>query len=111
MYASIVSALLEGPGYNTNIVHVFNPEALLVNEPNLDDGVLELVFNEAILQDQNEPIIADEVMETLVRTLTEQQNVEAVQVKVENVDQLVNENGDPYTEPVTRQNFIPAEKL
>lgn len=111
MYASIVSALLEGPGYNTNIVHVFNAEALLVNEPNLDDGVLELVFNEAILQDENEPVIADEVMETIVRTLTEQQNVEAVDVKVENVDQLVNENGDAYTEPVTRQDFVPAEKL
>ncbi|MFC4022616.1 GerMN domain-containing protein [Oceanobacillus longus] len=110
-FSSIIKALIEGPGFNTNVVHVFNPETILAAEPKLNDGVLDIVFNEGILQDSDQSIISDEVMETIVRTLTEQRNVEAVNVKVENVDQLVNESGEEYTEPVTKQAFIPTEKL
>lgn len=112
MYQSIVQALMDGPGFNTNVVHVFNGNAMLVEEPALnDDGVLELIFNEAILQDDDESMISDEVMETIVRTLTEQQSIEAVNVKVENRDELVNENGETYSEPVTADTFIPSEVL
>lgn len=110
-YASIVQALVDGPGFQTNITQVFDPKTLLTNTPNLKDGVLELVFNKEILKDADKSVISDEVMETLVRTLTEQQKVEAVNVKVEDTDELVNENGETYTEPVTKQTFVPSEKL
>lgn len=110
-YQAIVQALMDGPGFNKNVLHVFNNEAILVEEPVFEDGVLELIFNEAILEDDEQSIIADEVMETIVRTMTQQQSVEAVEVKVENRDQLVNENGEVYSEPVTADKFVPAEKL
>ncbi|WP_087971833.1 GerMN domain-containing protein [Oceanobacillus rekensis] len=110
-FSSIIQGLIDGPGFNTNVVHVFNPETTLANKPKLNDGVLEIIFNEGILKDSDQSIISDEVMETIVRTLTEQRNVEAVNVKVENVDQLVNESGEAYTEPVTKQAFLPTEKL
>lgn len=110
-YQSIVDSLLEGPGFNTNIVHVFNGETMLVKEPALKDGVLELVFNEAILQDQEQAIIADEVMETIVRTLTSQESIEAVNIMVENKEKLNNENGEIYSEPVTADTFLPSDKL
>ncbi|MCG3421058.1 GerMN domain-containing protein [Oceanobacillus jordanicus] len=111
IYASIIQSLLEGPGFNTNVQHVFNSTTLLTGEPTLSDGVLNLTFNEDILLKDGEGVIADEVMETIVRTLTEQQGIEAVDVKVENVEQLVNENGETYEEPVTKQQFTPTEKL
>lgn len=111
VYESIVQSLMKGPGYHTNVVHVFNEEAALVTEPRLNDGVLELVFNEAILQNPEEAVIADEVMETIVRTLTTMEPIEAVNVKVENIEQLNNENGETYTEPVTADFFTPSEKL
>ncbi|WP_042223303.1 GerMN domain-containing protein [Oceanobacillus manasiensis] len=111
MYASIVQSLLEGPGFNTNVQHVFNPSALLTGETKLSDGVLNLTFNEDILVKDGNGVISDEVMETIVRTLTEQDGIEAVDVKVENIEQLVNENGETYEEPVTKQQFIPSEKL
>ncbi|WP_249870946.1 GerMN domain-containing protein [Oceanobacillus saliphilus] len=110
-FGSILQALIDGPGFNTNVVHVFNPETLLASEPVLDAGVLEIVFNEGILKDTDQAVISDEVMETIVRTLTQQRNIDAVNVKVENVNQLVNENGEAYTEPVTTETFIPTEKL
>lgn len=111
LYTSIVKSLLEGPGYNSNIIHVFNSNTVLEENPKLNDGILQIKFNEAILMDDEKSIIADEVMETLVRTLTEQEDIEAVEIKVENVDQLVSENGESYDEPVTKQSILPKEKL
>lgn len=111
IYEEIVQNLIEGPGYDANVIQVFNPETSLVEEPSLNDGVLELVFNQGILQEQDSGVITDEVMETLVRTLSEQKPVEAVDVKVEDVDELVNENGEVYNEPVTQKSFTPTEEL
>ncbi|WP_026906362.1 GerMN domain-containing protein [Paucisalibacillus globulus] len=108
---SIVDALIEGPTYDTNLMHVFNDETMLLDGPTLNSGVLELVFNQDILIDKGNGVIADEVMETLVRTLTEQESIEAVNIKVENVEQIANESGEVYSEPVTRESLTPSEKL
>ncbi|WP_085991759.1 GerMN domain-containing protein [Oceanobacillus senegalensis] len=111
MFQSIIQSLINGPGYNTNVLHVFNTNTMLTSEPTMEDGVLNLTFNEEILKDTEQSVIADEVMETLVRTLTEQEGVEAVDIKVENVEQLVSESGQTYDEPVTKEAFSPTEKL
>lgn len=111
MYSSIVENLIKGSIYNNNVLHVFNPDTVLVDEPTLNQGILQLEFNENILMDPENKIISDEVVETLVRTLTEQEEVEAVDIKVENTEELVNENGEVYNEPVTNQSFSTTEKL
>ncbi|MFC4556606.1 GerMN domain-containing protein [Virgibacillus kekensis] len=111
LYGSIINTLLDGPGMDVNAKHVFNSEAQLTHNPTLNSGVLEVVFNQSVLEDSDEAVISDEVMETLVRTLTEDESVEAVQVKVEDIETLFNENGEPYTKPVTKQTFTPTEKL
>jgi germination protein M len=111
VHQAIVQALIEGPTYETNLMHVFNDQTMLLDDPKLDSGVLELVFNQDVLKDMENGVIADEVMETLVRTLTEQKSIEAVNVKVENVEQIANESGEVYSEPVTRESLAPSEKL
>lgn len=111
LYEEIVRSLLEGPGYDSNVLHVFNAGTALTSEPKIEDGILQLTFNEGILKDSEQYIIADEVMETLVRTLTEQEEIEGVNVQVENVDQLVNENGETYDAPVTKEFFTTTEEL
>ncbi|MFS0672977.1 GerMN domain-containing protein [Ornithinibacillus sp. 179-J 7C1 HS] len=108
---AIVQALIDGPTYETNLMQVFNEQTMLLDEPKLNSGVLELVFNQEILKDMENGVIADEVMESLVRTLTEQETIEAVNVKVENVEQIANESGEVYSEPVTRESINPSEKL
>lgn len=109
--AGVVNELIEGPGYQNNVLNVFNPEAALAAEPVVEEGVANLIFNEGILMDQEQHVISDEVMETIVRTLTAQPNVDAVNVQVENVDEVFNENGEPYSEPVSAQLFTPSEEL
>lgn len=110
-YESIVSALIEGQTYNTNVMQVFSSSVELTEEPQLEDGVLKLVFNDEVLKDKKKSTIADNVMETLVRTLTENKEVKAVNVKVNQVEKIFNESGDPYTEPVTKEMVMPVQKL
>lgn len=110
-YDSIVSTLIEGPQYNTGVLQVFNSSASLTEEPQLNDGVLKLVFNSEILMDKDKATISDKVVETLVRTLTENVEVKAVDVNVNKVEQIFNESGKALTEPVTKKMILPAEKL
>jgi len=111
IFAPMVQTLINGPSYQFNALHVFNAETSLVHRPTLENGVLTLVFNQNVLKDADKGIISDEVIETLVRTLTEHPRVEAIDVKVEDIEQLVNENGEAYSEPVTKDHFVSAEKL
>ncbi|MDC3415698.1 GerMN domain-containing protein [Aquibacillus salsiterrae] len=111
MYQSIVQALIDGPSFSLNLLNVFNGGAALTEKPNYKDGVLALTFNENILSDLEAQSIDDKVMETLVLTLTNQPGIEAVSVNVENYEEVFNEDGVPYSEPVTRDSFVPTGSL
>ncbi|WP_186576230.1 GerMN domain-containing protein [Aquibacillus kalidii] len=110
-YQSIVQALVEGPSFDLNLLNVFNSGVALTEEPTYQDGVLTLSFNENILSNSENGAISDDVMETLVLTLTDQPGVEAVNVKVDNMEQVFNEEGVPYSDPVTRDMFVPTGSL
>lgn len=101
LYGLMVQALLEGPAIDIQSTHVFNDETSLVNQPKVIDGVLQLIFNEDILKDKAEAIIADEVVETIVRTFSNQTEIQAVEVKVENNTSVKNESGTIYDKPVS----------
>ncbi|GAA0326690.1 GerMN domain-containing protein [Oceanobacillus oncorhynchi subsp. oncorhynchi] len=107
----VVNELIDGPGYQNHVVNVFSPEAALTADPVIEEGVVHLTFNEGILMDSEQNIISDEVMETMVRTLTQRPNIEAVDVQVENVDEVFNENGEPYSAPVSAEIYTPSEEL
>lgn len=110
-YQAMVEALLEGPAYDLNLLNVFNPNISIVEKPKVKDGVLHVMFSKEILNDENTSSISDEVMETLVRTLTDKSEVDAVSVEVKGVKEVFNEHGVPYTEPVTRDAFVPTGSL
>ncbi|MEI3605887.1 GerMN domain-containing protein [Pseudogracilibacillus sp. SE30717A] len=111
VFTSIVEALMEGPSYEVETMDVFNDHVTLVNKPVLTEGVLQLEFSQDILKDEQKAVIADDVVETLVRTLTEQEDVEAVEIKVQNTEKVVSENGTAYDKPVTKNDFINSEKM
>ncbi|WP_138415458.1 GerMN domain-containing protein [Aquibacillus sediminis] len=110
-YQKIVQALVDGPALDLDLLNVFNSDVTLMEEPTYEDGVLSLTFNENILNNVEEGSVSDEVMETLVLTLTEQSGVDAIEVNVDGVEQVVNESGEPYSEPVTRSTFVPTKSL
>ena len=111
MLTSIIESLLRQPQTNQQFVNVFNDETTLLKKPNVRNGVVQLEFSEHILQEQDNAIIANDVMETLVRTLTEQEGIEAVEVMVNDETTLLNEEGLKYEQPVTAEDFIHSEKM
>ncbi|GAB2552414.1 GerMN domain-containing protein [Gracilibacillus alcaliphilus] len=108
---SIVQALMEGPAFDLPLQHYINHGSQLTDEPTLADGVLSLTFNEDILSNSADGTIADEVLQSIVLTLTELEDIQAVDVSVENHEEVINEEGQPYTDPVTREMVTPVESI
>ncbi len=110
-FSAVVASLMEGPSPTFFTQDVFQDATQLVNKPRLHDGVLELAFNDEILQDKEKMIIADDVMTSLVKTLTEHNDVDAIEISVDGVQALHAENGTPYEAPVTAQDVSGKEKM
>lgn len=107
----IVEALLNGPTHESSLLHVFNPNIELIDINVLDEGIIQVEFSEEILANVNEAYIADEVIQTLVLSLTNHPEITGVSISVENIEQIFNEHGVPYSEPVTRETFVPTGSL
>ncbi|SER75526.1 germination protein M [Gracilibacillus ureilyticus] len=110
-YESIVQALLSGPSFDLPLQNYINTGSQLAAAPIIQDGILSLTFNENILSNSEKSMLADEVMQSLVLTLTEQEGIDAVEVSVENHEQVVNESGQPYTEPVSKDMVVPTDSI
>ncbi|KGX93448.1 germination protein [Pontibacillus halophilus JSM 076056 = DSM 19796] len=107
IYEAIVSELVGGPTMTLDLLNVFNSGVQLTEQPEYKDGVLTLTFNEEILNNfEDQSVLSDKVMESLVLSLTEQPGVEAVSIQVENKDEFYNETGESYSEPVTRPEMV-----
>lgn len=111
MVTFIVEALLHQQGAVNEFIDVFNDETTLLKKPHVRDGVVQLEFSEHILLNPEKGVIANDVMETLVRSLTAQEGIDAIEVTVESEQVLVNESGLTYKQPVTAEDFTNAEKM
>lgn len=99
---SVVSELVQGPSYTSNLLTDFLPDVALLDEPKVENGVVTVNFNEFVYGSFEEKIISQHLLNTLVLSLTEQKGIESVNVMVNGEAGLVKENGEKLTEPVTR---------
>jgi germination protein M len=99
---AIVDELVKGPTYTSTLVSEFLPGVKLLDEPKFENGKVTLNFNEAIYGSFEEKMITQQLLTSLVLSLTEQQGIESVAVMVNGDSELVNENGETLSEPVTR---------
>ncbi|WP_226526291.1 GerMN domain-containing protein [Metabacillus niabensis] len=101
---SAVNELTEGPSPSLGLMSDFQDSVELLSAPKYEDGKVTLDFNESIFGsfDEEQKIISSDVLNTLVLTLTEQEGIESVAVTVNGKAELINENGEKLTEPVTR---------
>lgn len=111
VYTLMVQALLDGPGLHMQTLDVFNDHTALLKEPKLTNGVLQLEFSEHILKDETEAIIADEVIETLARSFSGQDSIDAIEVKVENNPTIKDEHGNEYVKPVSTKSSKEKMKM
>ncbi|MEK5270839.1 sporulation protein [Aeribacillus pallidus] len=99
-----VNALVEGPDRSSGLLSEFQSEVKLIEKPKYEDGQVTLNFNEAIYgsYDEEKKIVSNHVINSLVLTLTEQEGIEKVALKVNGKQDLVNEDGKSLSEPVSR---------
>lgn len=98
----IVSELVKGPSYASVLLNDFSPDVELLEEPKVANGVVTLNFNESVYGSFEEKVISQHLLNSLVLSLTEQNGIESVEVMVNGEAELVQENGEKLTEPVTR---------
>ncbi|WP_173915910.1 GerMN domain-containing protein [Halobacillus sp. Marseille-Q1614] len=110
LYTAVVQTLLEGPALGTSLLQPFNAGAEVTNAE-FNEGVLSVTFNEALLTGEETKSLSNEALTSLVMSLTNLPEVESVQVKVEGVEEVLNEAGEAITEPVTKTDVQKAQSL
>lgn len=106
-----VTELIKGPGLDSKLYSLFMQDVELVEEPVIKDGIVTLNFNENILSSYDQKIIAQGVLDTIALTLTENEGIEGITIKVNGEDQILNQEGEPITLPVTRPEHVNTSKL
>lgn len=96
-----VNGLIEGPSLQSGLFSDFPKEAELLHVQKDENGALTLDFNEAILD--NQKIISDVSLHSLVLSLTENQDIKEIAISVNGEANVLTEAGDPLTQPVTRE--------
>jgi germination protein M len=99
---AVVDELVKGPSQSSNLVSDFMPDVKLLEAPKVENGKVTLNFNENIFGSFKEKMISQQLLDSLVLSLTEQTGIETVAVLVKGEAKLVNEKGKKLTEPVTR---------
>jgi germination protein M len=99
---AVVNELVKGPNLKSNLVSEFLSDVELLEEPKVENGKVTLNFNEAVYGSFEEKMVSEHLLTSLVLSLTEQEGIESVAVMVDGDAEIVNENGEKLTEPVTR---------
>lgn len=101
--AGIVAELVRGPSYSSALLNDFSPDVKLLDDPKVENKKVTLNFNESIFGSfEDKKIISEHLLNSLVLSLTEQEGIESVEVMVNGKAELVKENGEKLTKPVTR---------
>jgi len=102
--AAAVGVLAEGPGTGSALATFMEQDVALLDDPVVADGKVTLNFNESIYNsaDGEEKTVSDDLLNSLVLSLTEQEGIESVAITVNGEQDLVNEEGKSLTEPVSR---------
>jgi germination protein M len=74
----------------------------LLDAPKYENGTVTLNFNKNIYDSLKGKEISQNLLDTLVLSLTEQQGVEKVAVEVDGKVDIKNDKGKKVSEPVTR---------
>jgi germination protein M len=97
-----IEHLIDGPSAESNLLTDFRTDVRLLSTPVVKDGIVTLNFNGALLDNKEESMIADEVLNSIVLSLTELSEVKKVAIKVDGKSKIFTEKGKELTAPVSR---------
>ncbi|MGB7998994.1 MAG: GerMN domain-containing protein [Anaerobacillus sp.] len=97
----VLKGMMEGPPVNSGLFTQLSKDVKLLNAKE-EDGLLTLDFNEAILNGSEEQVLQQDLLNSLVLSLTEQPEVEKVAITVDGHPEVLDESGKTLSEPVSR---------
>ncbi|GAE30170.1 GerMN domain-containing protein [Alkalihalobacillus hemicellulosilyticus] len=100
-----VSQLIKGPSIETPLLTDFRQGVELIEEPQYQNGVVTLNFNEGILSQLQSTAVSATVLDMLALTLTEQEGIEKVAIEVEGDAEVLNESGQWIEEVVRPEQY------
>lgn len=100
--AAVVKELVKGPSPQSMLSSDLNHDVKLLGEPKYENGKVTLNFNENIYGSPDKNIISTYVLNSLVLSLTEQEGINSVSIEVNGKPDIVDEQGQKLTKPVTR---------
>jgi germination protein M len=101
-----VESLIDGSVAQSGLLDEFGNNVQLIDVPTIQDKVVTLNFNEAIYSSNEENMISDEALNSLVFSLTAQEGIDKVAIKVNGKANLKNAAGEMISEPVSRPKQI-----
>lgn len=104
---SLVNTLIREPA-GTVFISTFSPDTELVEKPVVKNGVVYLHFNDALFTDKAAKTISDDALRCLVLTLTGENGIRLVSIKVGSSDKVMLEFGKMISGPVSRSMVSPA---
>lgn len=99
-----INELLKGPSHASNLLSDFANDVELIGKPSIKEGIATLNFNKNLL-DGGETI-SDQVLNSIVLSITENEGIKQVAIQVEGKTNLVNAKGDEITKPVSRPDSV-----
>ncbi|EZH66797.1 hypothetical protein DH09_02315 [Bacillaceae bacterium JMAK1] len=102
---TVVNEVIHGPALQSELLTGLRHGVELVDEPTLNDGVLTVNFNEALLTENEGTAIATEALTMLTKTLTAIDGVDSVTYLVNGSDEINARSGDALPTAVTEDHI------
>ncbi|WP_158068786.1 GerMN domain-containing protein [Domibacillus epiphyticus] len=109
LISAAVLELSKGPEAGKGLTSEFMAGTKLVKEPSVKNGRAVLHFNEAILENNGEPLISSRVLKPLAFTLTESAGIESFAIQVEGKPNIQLETGEQVPSSITAPLFVNEE--
>ncbi|WP_028976843.1 GerMN domain-containing protein [Sporolactobacillus terrae] len=103
---SMVNALVNEPSAS-EVISPLDPNVRLTEKPKLTNGTVYLHFNDALYDNKKAKTVNDQVLRSLVLTLTGDPAIQKVSIQIGSASKVMLESGKTLSGPVTRE-FVDA---
>lgn len=104
----VIQSLINGPGVYENVSHIVEKHVNVMKVAQTDDLITVTLSDEVLT---TEGKLQSNILETMVLTLTEFDDVKQVQLKVEGIDDLTADQSSGYVEAMTREDVLNPTSL
>ncbi|NSL51558.1 GerMN domain-containing protein [Calidifontibacillus erzurumensis] len=105
-YEATVKELIKGPDPRSGLYTELHDDIALIDEPTYKNGTVTLNFNEGILNSLEGTALSQNIINEIVLSLTEQDGVESVAIKVNGKEKLLTDKGVEISSPVSRPKSV-----